>query len=160
MTDRFIRMPELLARTGLSERTIYNRESAGTFPARVRIGPNAVAWRESELVAWMADPTTSAHNVVSTTETTHVEVGRSRRAVWDAAMARYQVAQKRMEVGAEKAADNLIEAEFAILGTRAPDRKAVLWKMKRLLAIAEHSEIEQNDLDHLMADIGRLLENA
>ena len=55
--DRFIRMPELLTRTGLSERTIYNRERAGTFPARVRLGPNAVAWRESDLVVWMEDPT-------------------------------------------------------------------------------------------------------
>lgn len=56
MTDRFIRLPEVLDRTGLSSVTIWRKERAGVFPARVRLGPNAVAWRESEVNEWMADP--------------------------------------------------------------------------------------------------------
>lgn len=56
MTDRFLRLPEVMACTGLSKRTIYLRMNALTFPASVRLGPNAVAWRESDVSAWMTAP--------------------------------------------------------------------------------------------------------
>ena len=55
--DRFIRLPEVIALTGLSESTLRRKEKAAQFPAHVRLGPNAVAWRESEVAAWMAEPT-------------------------------------------------------------------------------------------------------
>lgn len=54
--DYFLRFPDVLARTGLSRRTIYYRMAAGTFPQSVALGPNSVAWRESELLAWMDAP--------------------------------------------------------------------------------------------------------
>ncbi|WP_298671215.1 AlpA family transcriptional regulator [uncultured Sphingomonas sp.] len=54
--DRLIRLPEVLLRTGLSRTTIWRRAGRGTFPAAIRIGENAAAWYESELLAWMADP--------------------------------------------------------------------------------------------------------
>lgn len=54
--DRFIRLPDLIELTGLSEATLRRKEKAGLFPRRVRLGPNAVAWRESELSEWMLNP--------------------------------------------------------------------------------------------------------
>lgn len=56
MTDRFIRLPEVIERSGLSRRTIYRKMAAGAFPRSVALGDNAVAWRESELQAWMDAP--------------------------------------------------------------------------------------------------------
>lgn len=58
MTDnnRLVRLPEILRRTGLSRTTIWRRVAKGTFPASFPISENAVAWRESELLDWMANP--------------------------------------------------------------------------------------------------------
>lgn len=54
--DRLVRLPEVLRRTGLSRTTIWRRAGKGTFPAAIRIGENAVAWQESDLIEWMANP--------------------------------------------------------------------------------------------------------
>ena len=53
--DRFLRRKEVEYLTGLSRTTIYRHMKKGLFTQSVRIGPNAVAWRESEIRAWMAD---------------------------------------------------------------------------------------------------------
>ena len=53
MNDKFIRRAEVLKRTGLSVATIWRKERAGDFPARRQLGPNSVAWLESEVLAWM-----------------------------------------------------------------------------------------------------------
>lgn len=50
----FIKMPEVKRRTGLGKTTIYDRISAGTFPAPVPLGGNAVGWIEAEVDAWQA----------------------------------------------------------------------------------------------------------
>jgi len=52
MIDRFLRRKEVEAATGLSKPTIYRRMGEGTFPSPVAIGLRAVAWRESDVVAW------------------------------------------------------------------------------------------------------------
>jgi prophage regulatory protein len=49
---RFLREPELLARTGLSPTMIDILEAKGQFPRRVPIGTKAVAWIESEVAEW------------------------------------------------------------------------------------------------------------
>jgi prophage regulatory protein len=54
--DRFVRLEEVLHITGLGRNTVYRRMREGTFPKQVRIGPNSVAWRESEIIRWMSDP--------------------------------------------------------------------------------------------------------
>ncbi|KTT70181.1 helix-turn-helix transcriptional regulator [Sphingomonas sanguinis] len=59
LTDRLIRMAEVKHRTGLSRATIYRREAAGTFPMRVKIGANSVAWYESDIDRWVSDPSAS-----------------------------------------------------------------------------------------------------
>ncbi len=54
--DDYVRLPEVMRRTGLSRPTIYRRMDAGTFPPKKSLGFNTVAWREGEIVAWTADP--------------------------------------------------------------------------------------------------------
>ena len=54
--DRFVRLPEVITMTGLSESTIRRKEKTGQFPIHERLGPNAIAWRESELSKWMESP--------------------------------------------------------------------------------------------------------
>lgn len=60
MTDRrqdsLLRLPAVRERTGLSASTINRREAAGTFPQRVRIGENSVAWYLSDVEDFVADP--------------------------------------------------------------------------------------------------------
>ena len=50
---RFLRLPEVLARTGLSRSTVYVRLDQGRFPRPVSLGDRAVAWIESEVDEWM-----------------------------------------------------------------------------------------------------------
>ena len=54
--ERLLRLPEVVRRCGISKRTIYRLEAVGRFPARRQLGPRAVGWAESEISAWMADP--------------------------------------------------------------------------------------------------------
>ena len=49
-----LRRPEVEARTGLACSTIYDGIKAGTFPAPVKLGPQAVGWVESEINEWLA----------------------------------------------------------------------------------------------------------
>lgn len=60
--DNIIRLPETRRRTGLSRSTIYRKMARGIFPSSVPLGENvngdvcAVGWYESEINAWVADP--------------------------------------------------------------------------------------------------------
>jgi len=51
--ERFLRLPEVMSRTGLGKSSIYGLQAAKQFPASVRIGPRCVAWRESSIDAWI-----------------------------------------------------------------------------------------------------------
>lgn len=55
MTERLIGRDELLRIVPYTMQQIYRKEKDGTFPKRVRIGANRVAWVESEVQAWMDD---------------------------------------------------------------------------------------------------------
>jgi len=55
-TDSLVRLPEVRRRTGLSTATIYRKMERGEFPSRVRLGANVVAWYESDVGRWVADP--------------------------------------------------------------------------------------------------------
>ena len=60
---RFIRLPEVLTRTGYGRTTIYRKMEHGSFPRSVKLGgppidPNvfdsrAVAWIEDEVDQWI-----------------------------------------------------------------------------------------------------------
>ncbi|MBU9251547.1 phage transcriptional regulator AlpA [Burkholderia multivorans] len=51
--ERLLRFAEVRARIGLSKSEIYRRIGAGTFPAGVKLGARAVAWRESGVEDWI-----------------------------------------------------------------------------------------------------------
>ena len=48
------RKPFVLSITGLSHSTLYYLMKEGTFPKQVKIGARAVAWRKSDIDAWLA----------------------------------------------------------------------------------------------------------
>ena len=47
-----LRWPEVNRRTGRSRVQVWRDVRAGTFPAPVEIGKNAIAWFEDEIEAW------------------------------------------------------------------------------------------------------------
>ena len=50
---RIIRKPEVLARTGLSEATLYRKIEQGLFPKQLRLSRNCVGWYENEVANWI-----------------------------------------------------------------------------------------------------------
>jgi prophage regulatory protein len=48
----FARLPTVIQATGLGRSTIYRMVATGSFPAPVRLGARAVAWRWSDLDRW------------------------------------------------------------------------------------------------------------
>ena len=52
MAFKFLRLPAVKERTGLSRSSIYLRISEQRFPAPVSLGGRAVAWIEEEINDW------------------------------------------------------------------------------------------------------------
>lgn len=52
---RFIRLREVLHRTGLGRSTVYRWMDEGRFPKSVRLGGRSVAWIEHEIDEWLQD---------------------------------------------------------------------------------------------------------
>lgn len=50
---RIIRLPLVIARTGLSRSTIYEHISNGNFPKQVLLGLKSVGWIEGEVDEWI-----------------------------------------------------------------------------------------------------------
>lgn len=48
-----IRLPRVMALTGLSRTSIHRLEANGRFPRRRRIGQRAVAWDADEIEHWI-----------------------------------------------------------------------------------------------------------
>ena len=57
--EKLLRLPAVEALTALKKSTVYTHMAnrADPFPAPVRIGSRAVAWRESDVRAWIASRT-------------------------------------------------------------------------------------------------------
>ena len=53
-TVRFLRLPAVCTRVGLSRSHIHRLETAGQFPRRVKLSVAASAWVESEIDSWAA----------------------------------------------------------------------------------------------------------
>jgi prophage regulatory protein len=53
MNHRVIRLPEVIAKTGLGRTTVYRMESSGSFPQSISLGGKAVGWIEAEINAWI-----------------------------------------------------------------------------------------------------------
>ena len=52
-SPKMLRVPAVMARTGISRTTIYRRVKAGTFPAPLDIGNSLIGWPESAIDAWL-----------------------------------------------------------------------------------------------------------
>lgn len=50
---RFLRLKDVMARTGLSRSSIYLGISKGTFPPNISLGARSVGWIDSEIDAWI-----------------------------------------------------------------------------------------------------------
>lgn len=60
MSKLLLRRPEVEFRTGLSRSTIYDWMKRGEFPQPVKLGARLVAWRESDIRAWLETRETRA----------------------------------------------------------------------------------------------------
>ncbi len=49
---KFLRLPNVLERVGLSRSELYRRVQAGIFPRPIKVGVRAVAWVEADIDAW------------------------------------------------------------------------------------------------------------
>ena len=52
---RFIRLPEVLHRTGLSRTTVYRLMATNEFPRQIPLGCRIVVWNEKEIDQWMKE---------------------------------------------------------------------------------------------------------
>jgi len=53
MDDSILRLPAVIARTGLSRSTIYEHIQRGFFPKQIPLGPRAVGWLDSDISCWI-----------------------------------------------------------------------------------------------------------
>jgi prophage regulatory protein len=70
---RFIRLPEVMSRTGYGRTSIYRKMEDGSFPKSLKLGgppkdPNefdsrAVAWIEDEVDQWVEDRIDERHTI-------------------------------------------------------------------------------------------------
>jgi len=52
-TPRLLRLPQVLALTGLSRDTVYRLGRAGRFPQLLKVSKRASRWREDEIRVWL-----------------------------------------------------------------------------------------------------------
>lgn len=52
---RFLRLPKVMARTGLGRSAIYDGMERETFPKTVPLTKTAVGWIEADIEAWIAE---------------------------------------------------------------------------------------------------------
>jgi prophage regulatory protein len=55
MTTMILRLPDVIARTGLCRSSIYALASKGGFPPPIRLGERSVGWLSSEVERWIDD---------------------------------------------------------------------------------------------------------
>jgi len=53
MAERLLRRPEVLARLGIGQSTLYDMMARGVFPRPVILGSKLAAWPESAVTAWI-----------------------------------------------------------------------------------------------------------
>lgn len=53
MSDRNLRLPEVLEVTGLSKTEVYRRIKEKRFPAGVRISHRVAVWPEADVQTWV-----------------------------------------------------------------------------------------------------------
>ena len=63
-SERILRLPEVMMRTGLKRSTIYLRISEGTFPKQIHLSLRSSGWLESEVNVWIASRVASSRNLL------------------------------------------------------------------------------------------------
>ena len=53
-TQRIVRLPEVMDRTGLSRSSIYNFLLAGSFPSRIKLGARSIGFLEADINDWIS----------------------------------------------------------------------------------------------------------
>ncbi len=53
MGNTILRLPAVMARTGLSRSAIYLRINQGRFPKSIPLGGRAIGWLEAEIDEWI-----------------------------------------------------------------------------------------------------------
>jgi prophage regulatory protein len=54
--ETLLRLPQVIAATGVKRSTLYAKMRVGTFPKPIWLGsPHAVAWLQSEVNQWIAE---------------------------------------------------------------------------------------------------------
>ena len=59
MVERILRLTEVMGAVGLRHSAIYTRIRDGRFPAPVKITEHAVGWRESDIITWISQRSSS-----------------------------------------------------------------------------------------------------
>ena len=54
VTDRFMKLEEVMHVCGIGRSPIYRQIEQGEFPGQVKIGSRSVIWRLSDIESWMA----------------------------------------------------------------------------------------------------------
>lgn len=62
--QKFLRLPVVKERTGLSRSSIYREIQAGTFPAPKALTARTVGWLEQDIDAWTASRCAAGHHMV------------------------------------------------------------------------------------------------
>jgi len=52
---RFLRLNDVMTKTGLSRSSIYKQMSINAFPRHVKLGARIVAWHESAIDNWISN---------------------------------------------------------------------------------------------------------
>lgn len=55
MERAIVRLPGVLAKTGLGRSTIYAWVNKGQFPVPVQLGPRAIGWRAADIDQWLEE---------------------------------------------------------------------------------------------------------
>jgi prophage regulatory protein len=53
MSDRFIRLPEVINLTGMSKTTIWRLEKLGKFPMSIKVTTRVTVWKFNEIQAYI-----------------------------------------------------------------------------------------------------------
>jgi prophage regulatory protein len=51
--ERFLRLPEVVRRCGISKSSVWLWVREGRFPSPIRVGPRVTCWRASEIDNWI-----------------------------------------------------------------------------------------------------------
>jgi prophage regulatory protein len=60
-SERFLRKPEVLSRTGISRSHLYWLMDRGRFPKSIPLSPRVTVWLESDVDAWIAAQIPATH---------------------------------------------------------------------------------------------------